>query len=202
MRLKSKLLYAFLASIIAMMAVASYLNSATETQQGTSGPKALREEVSPRPAPQFTLTDHNGARRSLADWRGRVILVGFIYTSCPDVCPLIATQLLKVQERFSDYIPDELVIVLITLDPEHDTPEVLAKWTRAWRGRWFAMTGSVEECRAVWRSFGVSVYREAGGAAIIHTAKTVIIDREGLVRVNYYGIPRAEQLIDDIARLL
>jgi protein SCO1/2 len=109
---------------------------------------------------------------------------------------------LRVQEGLEGKVPGAVVLVFVTVDPEYDTPKVLKAWTEAWRGRWFALTGSLEECRAVWAGYGIAVLKDPEKAEVGHTVKTVLIDGEGAVRLEYYGIPEARMVLEDIYRLL
>src|SRR6059058_4446666 len=87
------------------------------------------------PAPPFALTAQDGAPVTLADLRGKVVAVNFIYTACPDICPLLTQKLVEVQDALGDSFGDKIQFVSVTLDPEHDTPEVLKDYAAAWEAK-------------------------------------------------------------------
>lgn len=130
----------------------------------------------------FTLTDAEGRKRSLASFRGKVVLLYFGYTYCPDVCP---TDLLEIARLMKAMGRDaaKLQPLFVTLDPERDTPQVLRAYAAAFHPRLIALTGSVEEVRKVatsWKTWFGKVQPPDGRPYLIdHTAFTYLIDREG-----------------------
>lgn len=167
-------------------------------------PPMARTEVATE-APAFVLTDQDGRRFDLADLRGKAVLVAFIYTSCPDVCPLIYGAVTSVQQRVKTEGRDDLVCVFVTTDPEVDTPDVLKAFATR-RGADPAsvtlLTGSPEELQAVWRGFGVRVTRRARGL-VDHTPLTVLIDGRGVVRYRYLGgALQTETVLADSRKIL
>ena len=79
------------------------------------------------PAPSFSLVSQDGNPVSLSDFRGKVLAVTFIYTSCPDICPLLTQRLAQVQDGLGTDFGPRIAFVSITVDPENDTPDVLKK---------------------------------------------------------------------------
>jgi protein SCO1/2 len=139
--------------------------------------------------PTFTLTDQDEQPFSLQSWRGRVIVVTFGYTTCPDVCPLLAAHLAVIQQEIPAVDRSRTGLLFITTDPSHDRPAVLQAYgTRlgADFSTWKFLTGSIEDLTPVWRAFAVAV-KTLGPGQVDHTALTTIVDREGIRRVNYYG---------------
>lgn len=130
----------------------------------------------------FTLTDANGERRSLSDFRSRLVLLYFGFAYCPDVCP---TDLMAVGNLVRSLGPDgnELQPVFITLDPERDTPEVLRAYVASFHPRFVALTGTEEEIRRVATSYKVFFEKVrvpgAGTYVIDHAAYIFLLDREG-----------------------
>jgi hypothetical protein len=82
------------------------------------------------PAPPFTLTSQDGKEVALADLRGKVVAVTFIYTGCPDVCPLLTDKMARVQDELGAVFGAKVAFISITLDPENDTPAVLRDYAR------------------------------------------------------------------------
>jgi protein SCO1/2 len=102
------------------------------------------------PAPQFTLTSQDDKPVALADLRGKVVAVAFIYTGCPDVCPLLTQKMVDVQDALGEKFGAKVVFVSISLDPEHDTPEVLKDFAQFWGVKpegWSFLTGPLEAVR-------------------------------------------------------
>ena len=142
----------------------------------------------------FSLTDHNGKTFRLQDARGKIVLVFFGYTRCPDVCPIelqhIATALQRLGRDSSNVRG-----LFITVDPGHDTPEVLASYVGYFDTSLVGLTGSARQIEAVAKKFRV-VYRKDSPSAsqytIDHTANLFIIDRDGkLDAIVPFGFPAA-----------
>jgi len=134
------------------------------------------------PVPDFTLTDQSGVRLRLSDLLGRVVAVNFIYTRCPlpDVCPRLSATFAAVQRRFSSFLVKDLLLLSVTIDPEHDTPAELLKYAKIWNARiegWRFLTGSNGEVQAVAGRFGMNYWPEEG--LITHTSMTGVLSREG-----------------------
>jgi protein SCO1 len=143
-----------------------------------------------QPVPDFTLTDQSGASVALSQFRGKVVAVNFIYTSCvlPQFCYRLANQFNVVQKRFRARLNRDLVLLTITFDPARDTPERLAEYARQWnadRSSWHFLTGAVAEVRRVCRMFGVDAFADEG--LISHSTRTVVIDRRGAVAASIEG---------------
>lgn len=150
--------------------------------------KASRHQVD-RNAPPFQLTDQNGRRVRLADLRGRVVLLTFIYTTCVDFCPLVTANMKRVLQRAREAGVNDLRLAFVTTDPEVDSPAVLRAYARRYRLDSEAavfLTGPVDELRSVWGAYGVKVTKKARGL-VDHTLVTVLIDQEGRLRHRYVG---------------
>ena len=141
------------------------------------------------PAPTFALTSQDGKQVALADLRGKVVAVAFIYTGCPDVCPLLTDKMVRVQDELGADFGAKVAFVSISLDPEHDTPAVLKDYAQAWGakpGGWLFLTGSVAAVRDVTRRYGVFFQKKEDGS-VDHTQLTSLIDAKGEMRVQYLG---------------
>ena len=142
------------------------------------------------PAPGFTLTSQDGAPITLADFRGKVVAVTFIYASCSDTCPVLTALMAYVQDQLGQDFGARVAFVSITVDPEHDTPEVLKEYAQAFGANpagWSFLTGTSDAIRDVTRRYGVFASKSANGA-VDHTFLTSIIDRRGILRVQYLGV--------------
>jgi protein SCO1/2 len=141
------------------------------------------------PAPDFALISQDRARVSLRDLRGKVVAVAFIFVSCTDVCPMLTDNMVRVKERLGDAFGPKVAFVSITVDPEHDTPEVLKQYAESFdadlKGWWF-LTGDPAEVREVGMKYGVVAMKNSNGD-VDHTLLTSIIDPKGILRVQYMG---------------
>jgi protein SCO1/2 len=159
-----------------------------------------------QPVPDFTLTDQTGQRVSLSRFKGKVVGLTFIYTSCPlpDYCFRLSNNFGRVQKRFADRMGRDLVLLSISFDPVHDTPEVLAKYAAIWKAdanSWHFLTGTPEEVKAVCGRFGLNFWPDEG--ALTHSMHTIVIDRQGKLAANLEGNQfTAEQLGDFVQTTL
>jgi protein SCO1 len=164
-----------------------------------------RSAIKPLPAyghmPQFELTDQNGQPFSSASLPGKFVAVGFIYTSCPDICPMLTTNMVHLQgELRKAGLADEVTLLSISVDPEVDTPEVLRQYATD-RGAdlhsWSFLTGTLPQIQAVITDGFKVAYEKiapahAGhGAApsyqVSHSGKVILVDPQGQVRAYYDG---------------
>jgi protein SCO1/2 len=140
-------------------------------------------------APGFALTSQDGKEVRLEDLRGKVVAVAFIYTSCPDVCPMLTDKMARVQDELGQDFGTKIAFVSITTDPERDTPEVLKGYAEAFEANlagWSFLTGAPQKIVDVAHHFGVAVAKGADGG-VDHTLLTTLIDRHGVMRVQYLG---------------
>ena len=153
----------------------------------------------------FTLTDHNGKQRSLEDFRGQVVVMFFGFTHCPDVCPTTLAELAGAVKRLGP-AGEKVQVLLVTVDPERDTPEMLAKYVTAFNPRFLALRGNAGETALVAKEFKV-IYQKVAGPraenyAMDHSAGSYIFDRQGRLRL-YAGYGRgADVFAHDIDLLL
>jgi protein SCO1 len=142
------------------------------------------------PAPEFALTSQDGGEVNLADLRGKVVAVTFIFTRCTDTCPVLTPMMSFVQDRLGSGFGAKIAFVSITVDPERDTPEVLKEYGEAFGANfagWFFLTGSPSAIADVVRRYGVFAAKAENGS-VDHTFLTSIIDRRGVLRVQYLGV--------------
>jgi protein SCO1/2 len=137
----------------------------------------------------FTLTDQDGKPFQFKHSRGKVVLVTFIFTTCPDVCPLLTAKFAAIQRALAEQKADDYLLLSITTDPERDSATVLKEYAGRFKANfrnWAFLTGAREDLAKVWNIFGVNVTRTQAGD-VNHTSLTTLIDRQGYRRVNYYG---------------
>ena len=141
------------------------------------------------PAPPFTLTSQDNKPVSLADVHGKVVAVSFIYTGCPDICPLLTQKMIDVQDALGPVLGTKVAFISISFDPERDTPEVLKDYAQFWGAKpegWSFLTGSLEAVRDVTRRYGVFFAKKEDGS-VEHSQLTTLVDGDGQMRVQYLG---------------
>jgi len=157
------------------------------------------------PIGDFALVDQNGRPFQLRSIKGKIIVVDFAYTTCPDVCPLMTAALRTVQTSLRASEHDSVYLLTVTTDPEVDGPLVLAAYAKRYRAdlsNWAFLTGDPSSLAQVWKSFGVKVIRRARGL-VDHTPLTAVMDQSGNVRFAYHGAaPDAKIILQDIRSLL
>lgn len=156
-------------------------------------------------ANELALTDFDGKPRTLADFKGKVTVIFFGFTQCPDVCPSTLAELAEVKRRLGAD-GDRIQGVFVTIDPERDTPELLRAYVKNFDPSFIALRGSAEETAAAAKNFKVfyakSPGRTEGSYTMDHTAGSYILDAQGRVRVfTRYG-SGPEMLQHDLAQLL
>ena len=140
-------------------------------------------------APDFALVSQDGAKVTLESLRGKVVAVTFIYTWCPDVCPMLTDKMARVQDELGSDFGSKVAFVSITIDPERDTPDVLKEYAEAFDANlagWSFLTGEPAAVLEVARRYGVVVVPAADGQ-VDHTLLTTLVDRGGVMRVQYLG---------------
>ncbi|MCX6631412.1 MAG: SCO family protein [Candidatus Solibacter sp.] len=165
-------------------------------------PAAAEKLVIGSALPAFQLTDQHGRTVRDADLRGKVVAIDFIYTRCPlpDVCPRLSANFALLQRHFRDQAGDSLLLLSVTVDPEFDTPAVLAAYAHRWAAGsgWRFLTGDVAPLAA---SLGEIYWAEEG--SIGHNSTTSIIGRDGRLAAQVEGSNyRPDQLVHLIARQL
>ena len=153
--------------------------------------KSAKEARLPQigPAPEFTLTGIDGNKLALADLRGQVVVLTFIFTRCTDTCPMLTAKLVSIQRKLSTELKPKVFFAAITVDPERDTPDVLKRYAQAHSAdsaRWAFLTGSREEIAEVTRGYGIYNKKQTKGD-VDHTFLTSLIDAQGTLRVQYLG---------------
>lgn len=147
-----------------------------------------------REAPDFTLKNADGRVVRLADFKGKVVVLHFIYTNCPDVCPLHAERIAEIQQMINTTpMRDQVQFISITTDPENDTGNVLRAYGLAHgleQTNWMFLTSGPEretETRTLAERFGHKFTKTKDGYQI-HGVVTHVIDREGRRRANFHGL--------------
>jgi protein SCO1/2 len=134
----------------------------------------------------FTLTDHTGRKVSSTEFRGRYLLIYFGFTMCPDVCPTTLAVMADALDKMGD-TRKKIVPILITIDPERDTPKVMAQYVKSFGDDFIGFTGSVAEIEAVKKQFKVFGAKKAldeakglaGGYGMDHSSVMYLMGPDG-----------------------
>ena len=153
----------------------------------------------------FALADHTGRPRTLADFRGKVVVMFFGFTHCPDVCPTTLSELAAAMKKLGAD-GDRVQVLLVTVDPERDTPQILSQYVSAFDPRFLALRGTAEETARVAKEFKI-IYQKVAGArpdsyTMDHSAGTYIFDPQGRLRLYVSYGQGPEVFAHDIALLL
>ncbi|HYC49001.1 MAG TPA: SCO family protein [Burkholderiales bacterium] len=153
---------------------------------------------------KLDLTDHNGQRRTLADFKGKVVVVFFGFTHCPDACPTTLSELSTVARELG---PDaqRMQVLFVTVDPQRDTPEVLRQYVPSFHPSFLGLYGTADELAATAKEFKVYVQKQpqpGGNYTVDHSAGTFILDQEGRLRLFANYGAGAKVLLHDIRLLL
>ncbi len=134
----------------------------------------------------FALTDQHGAPRALADFRGKAVVLFFGYTHCPDVCPTTLAELAEAMKRLGADA-QRVQVLFVTVDPERDTPELLAQYVPAFDPSFLGLRGDAEATARVTREFKILVQKHEGASpgnyTVDHSAGTFIFDPQGRLRL-------------------
>ncbi len=156
-------------------------------------------------APDFSLTSQSGKAVRLSRFRGKLVLLDFIYTHCTDVCPLITANLARVQRDLiaRGWWGTDVVFVSVTTDPARDTPAVLKAYAARYGAdlrAWYFLTGPIQTLAGLYHAYGIIV-RPAGMGLQEHAAPTFVISRQGVV-LGAYGFDfTPPDVLNDLAHL-
>jgi protein SCO1/2 len=163
----------------------------------------------PYPAPEFTLTNQFGEQVSLSDFRGKVVVMSFLYTGCPTVCPLTTSKFAEVAKVLGDAAGKEVIFIAVSVDPEGDTVAKVKGFVdeKGLGGKMHYLTGNRGELEGVWDHYNVYVNKSEADAAgnynIAHTAIVYVIDKKGNLRLLYPGLQWYPKfLVGDVKTLL
>lgn len=173
---------------------------------GASGKKFLSTDVTGAPwGRSLALTDHTGTRRTLVDFRGKVVLLFFGFTNCPDMCPTALAEMAETVEKLG---PDGARVqgLFVSVDPQRDTPEVLAAYVPAFHSTFLGLRGNATEIAGAAAEFKIFYAIQAPNASgyytVDHTAGIFALDREGRLRLYMSSGRTVESMLHDIKLLL
>jgi len=185
--------------VLVGVVVAAYIAPKSNSFRGTLYDPAL-------PAPDFALTRDGESILRLSEMKGRIVLLFFGYTSCPDVCPTTLSEMRRVMEALGTDAA-RVQVLFVTVDPERDTPQKLKEYVSLFNPAFIGLSASQEIMDEVWGAYGV--YREvvqmpnsATGYLVNHTARVYLVDLDGNLRLSYgFGTP-TDDILHDLRILL
>ncbi len=178
------------------------------------GPTLTGADLGKQPAPDFTLTDQRGQTVRLSQFRGQAVVLTFIYTHCPDVCPATAKKLRTVDELLPPTAREHVALLAVTIDPARDTTAALQDFSRQHglndNPHWFALRGDGATLASVWHTYGIYPGRmavpaspaAAGTYELGHTDAVYVIDPQGRERVLVHSDLDPQTLASDLAGLV
>ncbi len=156
-------------------------------------------------AHDFALTDHTGTPRTLADFRGKVVVMFFGYTQCPDVCPATMAELATVMKELGPQA-NQVQVLFVTVDPERDTQSLLAQYVAAFDPRFIGLYGDAAATAKVAKEFKVYYAKvegkTPGSYTVDHTAGSYVFDRSGKIRLFVRNGQGAAPITQDLKILL
>ncbi|MEZ5645734.1 MAG: SCO family protein [Burkholderiaceae bacterium] len=189
---------------LAMPLFASWLAACDRLPGAGSAPAFKGLDITGAPyGRDFSLVDFNGQERTLADFRGKVVMLYFGFVQCPDVCPTALSRAAAIGQQLGAEAAD-LQLLFVTVDPERDTPELLRNYLAAFDPSFLALTGRAEQIQAVADEFRVYFKKVPTGSSYTmdHTALTYLFDRQGHLRVAMRHEQGVEDYVADIRVLL
>ncbi|MBI2322902.1 MAG: SCO family protein [Chloroflexi bacterium] len=193
------------ATVAAALVVAAPMAASLRSRgQATTFRGAVAEP--PVPVPSIALTNERGQTARLTDYRGQVVVLYFGYTSCPDVCPLTLQTIARARQALGRD-GEQVRVLLITVDPERDTPERLASYLRLVDPTFGGLTGGADALGEMYAAFGVRAEKEptragAAGYTVAHSSVTFVVDRIGRVRLAYPVDLQPDDVAADLRILL
>ena len=158
----------------------------------------------PQPMPDFTLESAQGPV-SLNDFRGKLVVLYFGYTSCPDACPLTLSYLRQAMNNLGSRAKD-VQVIFVSVDWKRDTPEKLATYTGAFNPDFIGLTGDQAQIDQVTQDFGIFYLLyppdENGFYTVDHTASTLVLDRQGRQVLNWSNGTQPNQIASDLKKLV
>ena len=156
-------------------------------------------------APDFTLVDGiSGRPTTLSAQQGKVVVLAFLYTHCPDVCPLTAEEFRQAQQKLTDDERGRTVFVAVSVDPRQDTPEAVQGFARdhGLTKNFVFLVGGAAQLQAVWSAYGIRTETDPSTTEVGHSDAIYLLDRAGRARVLVHSNIAAADLANDVKLLL
>jgi protein SCO1/2 len=202
MMIRLIMVFVFCLSVVSNVAAESTAAKSTETKS-----TALKSGVfdPPRMAPDFSLHSSRDNQFTLSEQRGKLLVLGFGFTNCPNVCPMTLANLAQVYKNLGA-LAGQVQVVYMTVDPERDTPARLREYLTNFNSHFVGVTGSADELAAVRQAYGIiakkEVHKNGGNYEVHHSSYIYLIDRDGLLRALVPFGKSADDITHDIKILL
>jgi len=191
------LMFAFCISLISNVAAENVATSSKELKSGVFDP--------PRMAPDFSLASSRDTQFTLSEQRGNIVVLGFGFSHCPNVCPMTLANLAQTYKNLG-VLADQVQVVYMTVDPERDTPARLREYLANFNPHFIGVTGAAEDLAALRQSYGIiakkEVHKNGGTYEVHHSSYIYLIDRDGLLRALVPFGKSADDITHDINILL
>lgn len=189
--------------IIALWGLRSEVGSTPTSNPSTSQSGLQGTDLGSQPAPDFRLTDQSGKRVSLSQFRGKPVVLTFLYTHCPDVCPLTAEKLHTTMLDLGKDAP-KVAVIVISMDPKGDTRASVVTFSQAHKMQnyWHYLIGAHDELAPVWASYSVDAQAATANGTVTHSSAVYVIDKEGRERIFFGNDFLPTQLTSDLKVLL
>jgi protein SCO1/2 len=163
----------------------------------------LGTDLQQTPAPDLALKDENDKPFKLSEQQGSVVVLTFLYTQCPDECPLITQRLRAANEQLGKDRND-VKFVAVSLDPEHDTSDAIKNYLQAQKVEHILtyLRGTRAELVPIWKTYFLAVELIPGSTTLFHQSRVIVIDRHGLQRSNFRSDLETEALVSDVRLVL
>jgi protein SCO1/2 len=198
---------AALASLAAVVGCGgSSSDPASTGQTSTAGAFAGLTANPPKPAPPLKLNNSLGQPVNLADYRGKAVLVTFIYDHCPDICPTIVSNFRAAQNEMSPEERKQAQFIAVSVDPEGDTPQTVKAFLKdhLMTGRMQYLIGSRPELESVWAKWGVTSRSDPSRKnpdAVEHSAQIYGVSASGKITTLYPSNFKPQQIVHDVPKL-
>ncbi len=160
---------------------------------------------SPKPAYDFTILNHYGQETTLSDYRGKVVLLYFGYAACPDVCPSTLIELKQAREILDSRAGD-VQVLMITVDPERDTAEIMAEFLAHFDPSFIGLIGTPDQVAQIATQYGIFYQKQdtssVMGYLVDHTATVMLVDPDGYARLIFPYGAQGEDIAEDIIYIL
>ncbi len=163
-----------------------YLFTCLLALSACSPPALQGTDLGKDPAPDFSLTNQNGKTVAMSDLRGKVVALTFLYTHCPDVCPLTAEHLRIASDQLGNEM-DRVAFVAISVDPRNDTPGAVQNFLEQHKlsGKLTYLIGTPDQLKPVWAAYYVAAEASSEDPSVVtHSSRVILIDKKGRQRVN------------------
>ncbi len=189
---------------IALLAVALLLAACTKTE-APAQKFSLRDITGAPWGKDFHLTDHNGQPRTLADFKGKAVVLFFGYANCPDMCPMTMHRLSQAMERLGTDA-ERVQVLLVTVDPKRDTPEILKQYVPAFYPTFLGLYGDEQTTEQTAKEFKVFFQKQKPDAngfyTVDHMGPAYIFDPQGRLRLFVSDEHSPDAIAEDLRTLL